>query len=234
MVHLYNLIIFQLAVLQAELEKKKVENHQLKNMFDEAKMNYNTLNMHFMSLMQKGKVEDCNEEQLEEEKPNGNGGVLVPRQFIDLGLAANESHVVDEPRSQDQSKSVVSNNEEGFKDEELVLDHEKNEPNRGNDRNDSPSNQVLAANNSPQTSVEQAEATMRKARVSVRARSEANMVILFHILVRRMKFSFWILFDAKLYYFCLRSVMGVNGENTDRKWRKETRVLELIIGAPWP
>ncbi|CAI8592788.1 unnamed protein product [Vicia faba] len=173
----------ELVNLQAELERKKVENHQLRNMFDEAKMNYNTLNTHFMSLMQKGKVEDCNEEQLEEDKPNGNGGVLAPRQFIDLGFASNDSHAVEEPRSQDQSKSLVNDNEEGFKDEELVLDHEKNESDRGKDRNDSPSDRVIAGNNnddvpnfSPQSSVEQAEATMRKARVSVRARSEANMI----------------------------------------------------------
>ncbi|CAL5200560.1 unnamed protein product [Lathyrus oleraceus] len=166
----------ELVNLQAELERKKVENHRLRNMFDEAKMNYNTLNMHLMSLMQKGKVEDCNEEELEEEKPNGNGGVLVRRQFIDLGLASNDSDAVDEPRSQDQSKSLANNVDEGSKDEELVFDHEKNESDRGNDRNGSPSNQVLAANSSPQTSVEQAEATMRKARVSVRARSEANMI----------------------------------------------------------
>lgn len=191
MVCLYNIIIFQLVNLQAELERKKVENHRLRNMFDEAKMNYNTLNMHFMSLMQKGKVEDCNEEELEEEKPNGNGGVLVRRQFIDLGLASNDSDAVDEPRSQDQSKSLANNVDEGSKDEELLFDHEKNESDRGNDRNGSPSNQVLAANSSPQSSVEQAEATMRKARVSVRARSEANMVVLFHILVRRIEISFF-------------------------------------------
>lgn len=28
--------------------------------------------------------------------------------------------------------------------------------------------------------------------------------------------------------------MGVNGESTDKKWLKETRVHELIIAARWP
>lgn len=28
--------------------------------------------------------------------------------------------------------------------------------------------------------------------------------------------------------------MDVNGENTDKRWRKETHVLVLIIGVPWP
>lgn len=121
--------------------------------------------------------------KLDEEKQNGNGGVLVPRQFMELGLPANHSDAIDEPRSQDQSKSLANNNEEGSKDEELVLDHDKKESDRGNERNGSPADRVLAANNnnnvanfSPQTNVEQAEATMRKARVSVRARSEANMI----------------------------------------------------------
>jgi hypothetical protein len=27
--------------------------------------------------------------------------------------------------------------------------------------------------------------------------------------------------------------MDVNGENTDKKWRKETRALELITVAQW-
>lgn len=154
-------MIFQLDVLQAELERKKAENHQLRNMFDEAKMNYEALHMHMLSLMQERKVEDCKEEEREEEKPNGNGGVLIPRQITDL----------------------VNNNEEDSKDE-VVFDHDNKESDHGNEGNDSSSNHVLAANNtnnvsnfSPQTNVEEAEATMKKAKVSVRARSEANMVL---------------------------------------------------------
>lgn len=181
----------ELVVLQAELERMKVENHQLRNMLDEGNRKYNTLQMHWMSMVQDKKVEDCNEEQkqviggkLDEEKQNGNGGVLVPRQFMELGLAANNSDAIDEPRSQDQSKLLANNNEEDSKVEELVSDHEKKESDRGKERSSSPADRVLAANNtnnnvanfSPQTNVEQAEATMRKARVSVRARSEANMI----------------------------------------------------------
>ncbi|KAI5412727.1 hypothetical protein KIW84_057385 [Lathyrus oleraceus] len=149
----------ELDVLQAELERKKAENHRLRNMFDEAKMNYEALQMHMLSLMQERSVEDCKEEEQEEEKPNGNGGVLIPRQIVDL----------------------AKDNEEGSKDEELVFDPDKEESDHENERNDS---QVLAANNntnnvsnfSAQTNVEEAEATMKKAKVSVRARSEANMI----------------------------------------------------------
>ncbi|CAK8536566.1 unnamed protein product [Lathyrus sativus] len=139
----------ELDVLQAELERKKAENQHLRNMFDEAKMHYE----HLLSLMQERKVrkvEDGKEEE-QEEKPNGNSGVLIQRQNVD---------------------------EEGSNDdEELVFDHDKEESDHGN--------QVVAANNnnannvsnfSPQTHVEEAEATMRKAKVSVRVRSEANMI----------------------------------------------------------
>ncbi|CAI8592741.1 unnamed protein product [Vicia faba] len=132
--------------LQAELERKKAENHQLRNMFDEAKMNYEALRMHMLSLMQEErKVEDCKEEE----------------------------------------QDVANDDEEGSKDEEVLFDHDNKESDRGNERNDSPSNQVLGANNndtnnvsnfSPQTNVEEAEASMKKAKVSVRARSEANMI----------------------------------------------------------
>ncbi|PNY02195.1 WRKY transcription factor 6-like protein [Trifolium pratense] len=172
-------------VLQGELERLKVENHQLRNMLEERNRNYSTLQMHLVSLMQERKVEDCNEDKKQVEmKQNGNGGFLVPRQFMDLGLATNNSNVAaDEPRSQDQSKAVGNNNEEGSKDEALVPDHDMKESDKGNERDDSPPNRVLPANNSnnvpnfsPQTNVEQAEATMRKARVSVRARSEAAMI----------------------------------------------------------
>ena len=34
--------------------------------------------------------------------------------------------------------------------------------------------------------------------------------------------------------YCDRLQMDVNGENMDKKWRKETRALEPITVAPWP
>uniref|UniRef100_I1PY09 Uncharacterized protein n=1 Tax=Oryza glaberrima TaxID=4538 RepID=I1PY09_ORYGL len=49
-------------------------------------------------------------------------------------------------------------------------------------------------------------ATMRKARVSVRARSDAPMV----------------------------SAMGANGGSTGRRWRRETLARARTTGAPWP
>nr|QFI57433.1 WRKY38 [Glycyrrhiza glabra] len=118
---------------------------------------------------------------------------------MDLGLATNASDI-DEPSlsssvgrsTQDRSKSPANNIEVGSKmarkngngGDELapVFDHD-HKKDRGIEREDSPQDQVLAsANNnvpkfSPPRNIDQAaEATMRKARVSVRARSEAPMI----------------------------------------------------------
>ncbi|XP_061350628.1 probable WRKY transcription factor 31 [Gastrolobium bilobum] len=193
----------ELVVLQAELERVKVENHRLRNMLDQVNSNYNALHRHLVNLMQDQKVEEGEEQQqvfdvkVEEEKQTGNGGALVPRQFMDLGLATNAD--TDEPslsssvgRSRDRSKSPTNNIEEGSKeigtrkngnasDELVVFDQNKKEFGRGVEREDSPpADQGLAANNvpkfSPPRNVDQAEATMRKARVSVRARSEAPLI----------------------------------------------------------
>ncbi|RDY01534.1 WRKY transcription factor 6, partial [Mucuna pruriens] len=193
----------EMLVLQAELERTKVENYKLKNMLDQVHTNYNSLQMHLMSLMQEQKSEEEAQQQqvfdgkIEEEKQSGNGGALVPRQFMDLGLASNAD--TNEPslsssggRSQDRSKSPANNAEVASKefgtrkngspsDEELVFDQDKKEFGRGIEREGSTSDQGVTANNnvpkfSPPRNVDQAEATMRKARVSVRARSEAPMM----------------------------------------------------------
>lgn len=181
----------------------KTENHQLREMLEQVNSNYNALQMHLASLMQDQKAEESEEQQVfDGKKRSENGGaVLVPRQFMDLGLATNAE--TDEPssssmvRSQDPSGSPGGNNNNMevaskelvkngnvVSDEGLVYDEEKKEFGRGginNEREDSPSGHALAADKvprfSPPKNVDQAEATMRKARVSVRARSEAPMVI---------------------------------------------------------
>nr|KYP43800.1 WRKY transcription factor 6 [Cajanus cajan] len=163
----------EMVLLQAELERMKVENHRLRNMLDQVNNNYNALQMHVVSLMQEQKGEEEDEEhqqkqvfdgKLEEEKQIGNGGALVPRQFMDLGLATNA----------DTAKN-------GSASDEGPVFEDKKELSRGIEREDSPSDQGVPANNnvpkfSPPRNADQAEATMRKARVSVRARSEAPMI----------------------------------------------------------
>ncbi|KAL9296948.1 hypothetical protein ACSQ67_022844 [Phaseolus vulgaris] len=187
----------EVAALQAELERMKRENQKLRNTLDQVNVNYDALQMHFMNLMQQQKAEEAEEQEviggkLEEKKQGESSGVLVPRQFMDLGLATNAD--TDEPssssggRSQDRSGSPhaeVASKELGTGKSEIVndegYDQEKKEYGRGVESEDSPSGHAFSGDKvprfSPQKSnVEQAEATMRKARVSVRARSEAPMI----------------------------------------------------------
>lgn len=190
----------EMVVLQVELERMKVENHRLKNMLDQVNNNYNALQTHLVSLMKDQMDKEDDKQQphqvfdgkLEEKQAGNGGGALVPRQFMDLGLATNadtnetsHSHSSSVIRSQDSpptnNTEVASKKNGGASDEGLVFDQDKKEFGRGIEREDSPSDQGVAANNnvpkfSPPRNVDQAEATMRKARVSVRARSEAPMI----------------------------------------------------------
>lgn len=171
-------------VLQAEIERMHAENERLRSMLNQVTNNYNALQVHMVALMQDQKAEN-NEEHDQKHSGNNNGGVVVPRQFIDLGLAAKAE--VEEPslsssegRSGDRSGSPINNGEVGSKELELRK-NEKKEYSSGIGREESPdqgsqwgANKVPRLN--PSKNVDQTEATMRKARVSVRARSEAPMV----------------------------------------------------------
>ncbi|XWS30961.1 hypothetical protein CRYUN_Cryun23aG0036100 [Craigia yunnanensis] len=185
----------ELAVLQAELERMNAENQRLREILSQVTSNYNTVQMHLVTLMQQqhdGKAEKAEEqdqmveENLEQKKPNG--GLIVPRQFMDLGLAAAAAVDTDEPslsssegRSHDRSGSPNNNTEVASK--EFGLRKRGNsEEGRRTGREDSPdqASQGWGANKVPRfnssKNVDQTEATIRKARVSVRARSEEPMI----------------------------------------------------------
>lgn len=209
------LFFFQLAVLQAELGRMNAENQRLREMLSQVTSNYNTVQMHLVTLMQQenndGKAAEdqmqMEEIKLEEKKPkpNGGGGQIVPRQFMDLGLAAaaaTPDHTDHEPSlsnssegrsDQDRSGSPPppppnnNNNNTEAASKEIGLrkrgNSEEGGPGAaaGTGREDSPDQGWGSANkgprfNSSKTVDNQTEATMRKARVSVRARSEAPMV----------------------------------------------------------
>ncbi|CAJ1979067.1 unnamed protein product [Sphenostylis stenocarpa] len=175
-----------LAVVQAELERMKRENQTLRDSLDQINANYNALHMHFMSLMQQQKAAEVEEQEVLGGKLEGNkgesAGVLVPRQFMDLGLATNAD--TDEPssssggRSQDRSASPSAE----VASKEVGTSKNGNVNDEGDDGEDNPSGgHAHAGDKVPRLSpsknnVDQAEATMRKARVSVRARSEAPMI----------------------------------------------------------
>lgn len=188
----------ELAVLQAELERMNGENRRLRDMLNQVTNNYSTLQMHMMTMMQQQQQQQQNQEngqhdgkseEVKQQHHNnqnghgggGGGGQMVPRQFMDLGLAsaaatgseAEEASLSSsEGRSgREKSRSPTNNMESGST--------------CGIGREDSPEkgspgwgpNKIPRLGNGSNKPADQAtEATMRKARVSVRARSEAPMI----------------------------------------------------------
>ncbi|GMP73226.1 hypothetical protein CsSME_00031042 [Camellia sinensis var. sinensis] len=121
----------------------------------------------------------------EDKKHHEAGGPVVPRQFMDLG--PNAATETDEPsRSSSEERTPSgSGSPPNHKNETVPFDQNKSNYRDGKAirREESPeseswvSNKVPKLMNTTNKSVEQAsEATMRKARVSVRARSEAPMI----------------------------------------------------------
>ncbi|KAB5569636.1 hypothetical protein DKX38_003429 [Salix brachista] len=171
----------ELAVLQAEVERMKVENLRLKGMLNHVTSNYNALQMDLITLMP-----DQNSQHDGKNKNNG----IVPRQLMDLGLAAATGGAGDTEdlslstseggRRRDRSRSSGNNAENNNEDGTVFEQDKKGLSGRGTDQREESPDQVWGSNkvarfNSEKT-VDQTEATIRKARVSVRARSEDAMV----------------------------------------------------------
>nr|WGV38247.1 WRKY [Loropetalum chinense var. rubrum] len=189
----------ELAVLQVELERMNTENQKLRGMLHHVSNNYNALQMHLVTVMQQQQqqnrvAESAQEEGKSEEKK---GAVMVPRQFLDLGPAATagtddqlSNSSSDEERTLDRSTGSPQNNNstieiasKGPKQNSKNNDQDSISKGIGN-REESPesetqgwvSNKVPKLDSSKSTIDQSTEATMRKARVSVRARSEAPMI----------------------------------------------------------
>ncbi|XXG61702.1 hypothetical protein AAC387_Pa05g0244 [Persea americana] len=186
----------ELSKLQAELVQINEENQRLKGLLREVSNNYTSLQMHLYTLMQQQnqKIEEHQPHQSADEKKQGVGDeLIVPRQFMDLGPAATgetdePSQSSSEGRSQERSGSphnveVVSKdlNLRNSNGEIVPYDQERLNVKEGSPdqtSQDWTSNKVPKLANSKNGAADQsaAEATMRKARVSVRARSEAPMI----------------------------------------------------------
>ncbi|XP_022753920.1 probable WRKY transcription factor 31 [Durio zibethinus] len=196
----------QLADIRAELERINAENQRLRVTLNQVNSNYCALQMHLVSLMQRQQNQSAESSEATklnrpmEEKRHGEA--IVARQFMDLGQAAKAkndelSESSSEGRFQELSGSpgntIVESMERRQKNstsrnETVPSDSSRKDlmdPGR-NQREDTPegrphpgwfSNKVPKFNSS--RDVEQAQETMamiRKARVSVRARSEASMI----------------------------------------------------------
>ncbi|KAK9092033.1 hypothetical protein Syun_026944 [Stephania yunnanensis] len=209
----------ELAVLQAELRRMNTENQKLRGMLSQVSNNYSALQMHIVSLMQQQqqqqpnmdkKTENLQDQEmidngrLEEKhkKHETGGGLVLPRQFMDLGLATGAEteehsqsssegknrvrtgspHNNAEVVSNNEFQKIARNNEIAHYDqeksiefrEERVVERDEESPDQAS--NGWIPNKFLKLNTSPKNVDPSAEATMRKARVSVRARSEASMI----------------------------------------------------------
>ncbi|XP_074365575.1 putative WRKY transcription factor 31 [Apium graveolens] len=164
----------ELVALQADLERTNIENHRLKDLLNQATNNYNTLQMHLVTVMQQQsqRAADQELEKFSDQHARKNSGASeVPRKFISLGLGQIGAETDAEPslslpEGGDPVRSPVSNMDHLSKEDDVDL---------GSQNAWMGSNKVSRLN--PSKSVDQAtEATIRKARVSVRARSEAPMI----------------------------------------------------------
>lgn len=195
----------ELAQLQVEVQRMNAENQRLKEMLGQVTNNYSVLQMHLAAVVQQQNHttaapadqrsqldRDQNAEaKSDQEKKQG----LVPRQFLNLGPRAtaetNDDQVSNcSSEARTRSASPPQNIDEVVKNDQIgPLDP----PNSNNFRDgkrvggdESPEsesqgwvpNKVPKLNNSaaPKPIDQSTEATMRKARVSVRARSEAPMI----------------------------------------------------------
>ncbi|XP_031274949.1 probable WRKY transcription factor 31 [Pistacia vera] len=189
----------ELAQLQGELQHMNTENQRLRDMLSQVTSNYNALQMHLVALMQQQqqqnqKAESTQEhETVEGKAEDKKHEVMVPRQFMDLGPSgtAETDEALSNSSSEDRTLSGTppNNIEVASKSNgkgEMVSFEQENSKRIG--REESPEsetqgwggpNKVQKLNSSSsKTTIDQSstEATMRKARVSVRARSEAPMI----------------------------------------------------------
>ncbi|KAL2339213.1 hypothetical protein Fmac_013659 [Flemingia macrophylla] len=151
--------ITELAQLKEDLGRMNSENQKLKEMLSHVSSNYANLQTQVTALLQQQRTEQ--EVKVKpEERNHGVDGGTVPRQFHDLGPSgtAEVDDQISNSSSGERTRSNTPSNNKNDKDKkETDLDTEKLNPSNTTD---------------PSTP----EATMRKARVSVRARSEAPMI----------------------------------------------------------
>ncbi|KAK4439364.1 WRKY transcription factor 6 [Sesamum alatum] len=176
----------ELAQLQVELERMNAENQRLRGMLTQVSNNYSALQMHLITLMQQqhnSRADSTQEQEVvdrksEETKSAVNGGPIVPRQFLDLAPAAVAAAAVSQMADEHSNSSSEERTLSGSPHNNTELSR-----NKRIGREESPEsegwapNKALKLNSNSTKPVDQsAEATMRKARVSVRARSEAPMI----------------------------------------------------------
>ncbi|KAL5220119.1 hypothetical protein ABZP36_024832 [Zizania latifolia] len=171
----------ELAAMQSELGRMNEENHRLRGMLTQVTTSYQALQMHLLALMQHRPQMMPPTQPLpppahQFQDGTKAEGAIVPRQFLDLGPSGAGGEAGDEPSN--SSTEVGSPR------------RSSSTGNKGQERGDSPDAPSTAAGWLPGRAMppqlggalakghdQQAQdANMRKARVSVRARSEAPII----------------------------------------------------------
>lgn len=150
-------LIFQLKILQFELEKMNTENQRLRGMLAQVTNNYTALQIHV-----------ANEIQRQQNQKVDHDSEIIPKQLIELGPTSHDSSSEERTQSGSTLNAV-----------ELLKNGDKTGKRTGRENtpdSDGWNSNKVAKLNVPKNVEQPNESTMRKARVSVRARSEAPMV----------------------------------------------------------
>ncbi|XVE51077.1 hypothetical protein DITRI_Ditri02bG0009600 [Diplodiscus trichospermus] len=173
------------------------ENQKLRDMLSHVGNNYSALQLHLVNLMQKQRnqqqvAESTKEHQIQEGKydQEKRQEVILPRQFMDLGPSGTaETNEVSNSSSEERTRSGSPPNNGEIASKQYIkgkndisqFDQETSSFGKRIGREESPESSGWGPNKvqkiNPEKPIDQStEATMRKARVSVRARSEAPMI----------------------------------------------------------
>ncbi|XP_028755228.1 probable WRKY transcription factor 31 [Neltuma alba] len=173
----------ELAQLQEELQRMNAENVKLRDMLSHVSSNYAALQMHLVTLMQQ------QQQQIQRTQSTGNEVVqskpddkreIAPMPLLELRPRSGTAEVDNEishSTSDERTRSTTPpvNNNSGKNEREESPDSDVHPQGWGSGPNKLQKLNPSPNSTDPSTSTA-AEATMRKARVSVRARSEAPMI----------------------------------------------------------
>lgn len=157
------------------------ENQRLRGMLTQVTNNYTALQMHLATLMQQQRqnisiTQNTHDHNFQIVEAKLNQEKIVPRRFLELGRSGNDLSHNSNSSSEERTVSKSPRN-----DTQVTIMHNKG-------REESPESDSWVPNKVPKLNSSMpidptTDATMRKARVSVRARSEAPMVHIHHLLI---------------------------------------------------
>ncbi|CAN8246294.1 unnamed protein product [Cochlearia groenlandica] len=172
------------AQLREELKKANEENQRLKEMVNQTTNNFNSLQSQLVAVMRQqdyhrhlATIESKDKEKI----PHEATGTIQPRQFMDMGPSSDEVSSKERTNVRSGSPPTLLENTNSRLAGKRLLGRDESpetESNVWGNPNKVPKHQASSSHCNNANAVDQsaAEATMRKARVSVRARTETTML----------------------------------------------------------